>query len=233
MSASQDPGADSAAAPRAWRERLAPVRELLTTPIGLVAAMLVLGVVLGLAVAGAMHDDMQERSRRAVDSQLLPLAVDADGIWTSSDARASVSEALIALRDGDPAPVERHLEEWLDAYDSAVIRIAGLALPPSARPVQRQVIAGLTLSRDAVELLGHAAEVHRAASRQQDGAASAGLPAPVEHLLVEVGRLRQRSEQMLQGARAASGDLAADDRTRFGPDVGPLPSVTEFPAPPG
>jgi hypothetical protein len=159
------------------------------------------------------------RARRAVDTELLPLAVDADDIWTSSDARASVSDALVALRgdDGDPQLVEDHLAEWLDAYDTKIIKIAGLHLPEQARPVQRQVIAGVTLSRDAVEVLGHAADVFRATEQQVQ----------VEELLVEVGRLRRRSEQLLQAARAASGDLAGDLV-----DVGPLEPVTPFPSRP-
>ena len=227
MSAGPDPAVAPVAAPPSWRERLAPVRELLTTRVGVAAVVLVLGVVLGLVVADALHEDAYDRARRAVDTQLLPMAVDADGIWTSSDARASVSDALIALRGGDPRPVDRHLDEWLDAYDTAIIKVAGQSLPPSARPVQRQVIAGLTLSRDAVELLGRAADVSRATDQQAPDLRESHR----EDLLVEVGRLRQRSEQLLQGARAALGDLVSDPGA-VRPDVGPLPPVTEFPRPP-
>jgi hypothetical protein len=227
VSAGPDPAVTPVAAPPSWRERLAPVRELFTTRAGVAAAGLVLGVVLGLVVADALHEDAYHRARRAVDTQLLPMAVDADGIWTSSDARASVSDALIALRNDDPRPVDRHLDEWLDAYDTAIIKIAGQSLPPSARPVQRQVIAGLTLSRDAVELLGRAAEVGRATGQQAPDLRASHR----EDLLIEVARLRQRSEQLLQGARAATGDLVGDPSV-VRPDVGPLPSVTEFPSPP-
>lgn len=224
MSAAPDPAADPAGVPTSWRERLQPVRDLFATRTGVVTAALVLGVVIGLVVANAMDEDADDRARRAVDTQLLPLVVDADGIWTSSDARASVSDALVALRnDGDPRPVERHLDEWLDAYDTAIIKVAGQSLPPSARPVQRQVIAGLTLSRDAVELLGHAAAVSSVTDQRIEAERI-----QVEELLVEVGRLRQRSEQLLQGARAATGDLVGDPNV-VRPDVGPLPPVTPFP----
>jgi hypothetical protein len=223
-----DLAADATGAQPSWRERLAPIREVLATPTGMAVFALVFGVVLGLVVADLRYDDTYDRARRAVDTSLLPLAVDADSIWTSSDARPSVSEALVALRaEGDPRLVQNHLVEWLDAYDTAIIKIAGLDLPPNARPVQRQVIAGLTLSRDAVEVLGHAAAVVRATDQSDAGGVSGQQ---VEELLVEVGRLRQRSEQLLQAARAASGDLVGDRRVR--PDVGPLPPVTPFPARP-
>jgi hypothetical protein len=214
-----DPAATPDDAPRSWRERLAPVRALLATRTGVGTVALVVGVVLGLMVAASMAEDGLDRARRAVDTDLLPLAVDADNIWTSSDARASVSDALVALRrDDDPRLVERHLEEWLEAYDNAVIKLAGLHLPESARPVQRQVIAGVTLSRDAVEVLGHAAGVSRATVEQGE------QDVQVQELLVEVGRLRQRSEQLLQAARAGSADLGGDPV-----DVGPLAPVTPFP----
>jgi hypothetical protein len=210
-----DLAADVDGAPRPWRERLRPVTAALATRTGAVALALVLGVALGLVVAGALTEDADDQARRAIDTELLPLAVDADNIWTSSDARTSVSDAVVALRrDEDPEPVERYLDEWLDAYDNAILKIAGLHLPPSARPVHRQVIAGVTLSRDAVEVLGHATSV----------SGVPGQEARVEELLVEVGRLRQRSEQLLQAARAASGDLAGDPV-----DVGPLAPVTPFP----
>jgi hypothetical protein len=214
-----DQAATSDDAPRSWRERLAPARALLATRTGVGTVALVVGVVLGLVVAAASTEDGLDRARRGVDTELLPLAVDADNIWTSSDARASVSDALVALRrDDDPRLVEEHLEEWLEAYDNAVIKLAGLHLPESARPVQRQVIAGVTLSRDAVEVLGHAAGVSRATDEQGE------QDVQVQELLVEVGRLRQRSEQLLQAARAASADLAGDPV-----DVGPLAPVTPFP----
>jgi hypothetical protein len=225
-----EPAAVPPGAPTSWRQRLQPIRDLVATPTGLAVVALVLGIAIGLVVGELRHDDTYDRARRAVDTALLPLAVDADNIWTSSDARPSVSSALLALRADDPDPllVERHLDEWLDAYDNAIIVIAGLDLPSNARQVQRQVIAGLTLSRDAVEVLGHAAEVSRA--DDVDGATDQQVQ--VEELLVEVGRLRQRSEQLLQAARAASGDLVGDDR-RIRPDVGPLESVTPFPSRPG
>lgn len=216
MSAAPDPAIDPAGASTSWRERLQPVRDLFATRTGVVAVALVLGVVLGLVVAAALREDAHERARRAVDTELLPLAVDADDIWSSSDARSSVSDALVALRSQDPRPVDLYLAEWLDAYDTKIIKIAGLHLPESARPVQRQVIAGITLSRDAVEVLGHAADIIRVSDTDPQ--------VEVEDLLVEVGRLRQRSEQLLQAARAASGDLAGELV-----DVGPLSPVTSFP----
>jgi hypothetical protein len=207
--------ADVDGAPVRWRERVDELRTALMTRTGVAAVALVLGLALGVVVMQTTTDDAHDIARRAVDVDLLPLAIDADNIWTSSDARASVSDALVALRrDGNARPVEQHLDEWLDAYDNAILQIAGLHLPRSARPVQRQVIHGVTLSRDAVEVLGHAASISGVEGQQ----------AQVEEFLVEVGRLRQRSEHLLQAARAASGDLAD-----VPVDVGPLPPVTPFP----
>lgn len=173
--------------------------------IGVVAALL--GGVIGRATA----PDTGPGAGQAVATSVLPIALDADGIWTSStDDRVPVSEALIALRrDGDPRPVESHLEGWLGAYDAALMRLAAADVPTSARPVQRQFITAVTLSRDAVEVLGHAASVDDELLRRD--------------LTTEVGRLRIRSEQLTASARASTSDL---DGART--DVGPLPSLRGF-----
>ncbi len=161
---------------------------------------LLLIVALVAVLAGALFGRLtapgpEADARRAVEASVLPIALDADGIWTSTtDERAPVSEALVQLRrDGDPDLVERHLDEWLEAYDAALIRLAGVDLPASARPVQRHLISGVTLSRDAVEVLGHAARVEDETAQRD--------------LITEVGRLRMRSEQLVQSARASTADL--------------------------
>lgn len=180
-----------------------------------------LGVLLTVAVLGLLVGGVAGRSTApgtdldaglAVERAVLPVALDADGIWTSStDDRAAVSEALVRLRrEGDPALVEAHLEEWLTAYDAAVVRLAAADVAPAARPVQRQLIAAVTLSRDAVEVLGHAAEVEDELHRRD--------------LTTEVGRLRSRSEQLTASARASISDL---DGSRT--DVAPLPTLRGFP----
>jgi hypothetical protein len=204
--------------PAAWRGWLRTLRGVFATRAVAVTAALIVGAVLGTVGARSVADDPMLEARRAIEATLLPLAIDADGVWTSSsDTRRSVSDAFVAFRrDRETALVEAHLDGWLASYDNYLTQLAGEHLTPAARPVQRQLIAGVTLSRDAVEVLGHAAEVQLAG----------GEPATVEDLLTEVGRLRQRSEQLLQAARAASGDLAGQTV-----DVGPLDPVLPFPGP--
>lgn len=178
---------------------------------GILALVALLALIVGVFVGRATATGPEADARRAVETALLPLALDADGIWTStSDGRLPVSEAVIALRsDGDAQPTRDNHAGWLDAYDAALVRMAGLDLPATARPVQRQFMAALTLSRDAVEVLGHAARVEDPDLRRD--------------LTTEVGRLRQRSEQLTQAARASTADL--DGRRA---DVSPLPRVTGF-----
>jgi hypothetical protein len=191
---------------RGWRYRARRAR--LGSAATLVVATLLVGIALGRWTAPP-HDP---GARRALEEQVVPLALDADGVWTSSsDARVPVSEALVALRDGDPSLVEASAEAWLTAYDGTLTRLVDLELPAEAQPVQRQFIAAITLSRDAVEVLSVAAQV--------DGAAR-------ERLLTEVGRLRSRGEQLTQGARASIADVAgeAGDVTRL-PELSPFPET--------
>jgi hypothetical protein len=150
-------------------------------------------------------------ARAAVESMVQPIALESDGIWTAgADGRPAVSEGLVALRRGqDDQIVIDNREAWIEAYDQALVRISGVDLPPTARPVQRQFITAMTLSRDAVEVLAHAAVVDDELARRD--------------LTTEVGRLRSRSEQLMQSARASTGDL--DGRRT---DVSPLPPVRSF-----
>ncbi len=194
-------------APLTVRARLAARRLHLGTLVMVMGLSLVLGGAIGRVTAPGAEGD----AHRAVEASILPVALDADGIWTSStEGRVAVSEALIALRrDGDPELVNVHLEGWLGAYDTALVRLAAADVPPSARPVQRQFITAVTLSRDAVEVLGHAATVDDELLRRD--------------LTTEVGRLRIRSEQLMASARASISDL---EGTRT--DVAPLPQLRSF-----
>lgn len=180
--------------------------------LGQLAAIFAVALVLGAVLGRVTAPGSEVEAGRAVEATVLPIALDADGIWTSStEARMSVSEGLVALRrDGDPEPVLLHLDAWLTAYDQALVRLAAGDVPPAGRPVQRQLIAAVTLSRDAVEVLGHAANVEDELHRRD--------------LTTEVGRLRDRSEQLTASARASTADL---DGTRT--DVAPLPSLRDFP----
>jgi hypothetical protein len=176
-------------------------------PLLLVALAVLVGLLFGRTTA----PDPTALAAREIDARLLPLALDADGIWTSAgDAREPVSEAFVQFRrEGDPSLVEEHHEDWQAAYDAVLVQLAGLPLSPSARPVQRQFIAAIALSRDAIDVLAHAAIVEDEALRQD--------------LLTEVGRLRQRSEQLTQSARASMLDLEGQRA-----DVSPLGPLTSF-----
>ena len=170
-------------------------------------AALVAGALLG-RLAGS---EPLPEAAQAIDANLMPLALDADSIWTSASVdRESVSEAFVLLRrEEDPSLVLEYQEDWKQAYDAMLVQLAGLDMPTAARPVQRQFIAAVALSRDAVEVLGRAAEVDDPALRQD--------------LLTEAGRLRERSEQLGQSARASLLDL---DGQRA--DVSPLGPLTSF-----
>jgi hypothetical protein len=210
MTVAPAPGTGSehpAKAPLHIRARLL-ARRLRLGP--LVIAVL-LAVLLGLTIGRATAPSAGPDARRAVEASVLPIALDADGIWTSStENQAAVTEALVALsREGDPGIVDAHLEGWLDAYDAALVRLAAADVPASARPVQRQFITAVTLSRDAIEVLGRAATVEDELLRRD--------------LMTEVGRLRTRSEQLTASARASIRDLDGD-RT----DVAPLPPLRGF-----
>ncbi|MFP4310855.1 MAG: hypothetical protein ACLFS9_02585 [Nitriliruptoraceae bacterium] len=183
-------------------------RRLRLGPFLIVAVVaLVLGGLVGRSTAPGSEDD----AVRALEASVLPVALDADGIWTSStESRPAVSEVLVTLRQGgDPDPVLDNLEGWLAAYDQALVRLAAADVPPAARAVQRQLIAAVALSRDAVEVLGHAATVEDDLHRRD--------------LTTEVGRLRDRAEQLTASARASLSDL---DGTRT--DMAPLPALRGF-----
>lgn len=188
-----------------WR-RLSARLRLGPLVVACLIALLV-GVVVGRLTSPGAHAG----AAQAIETAILPLALDADGIWNSASGdREPVAAGLVALRrDGDPVPVQTWSAAWLDSYDGVLLQLAGLDMPASARPVQRQYITAVTLSRDAVEVLGHAAEIDDPDARRD--------------LLTEVGRLRQRSEQLTAAARASVVDL---DGQRA--DVSPLPELTSF-----
>jgi hypothetical protein len=186
-------GEQGSARPSTWQRAVVRARRLNLLRMVLIGA---LTFAVGLGIGRWTVPEGSPDARQAVEQSLLPRALDSDGIWTSGagDDRPPVSEGLIRLREGDAEQVRAWTEDWISAYDTVLVRMAGLDLPAEARPVQRQFIAGVTLTRDAVEVLRHAAGVDDDATR--------------EVLLAEVLRLRQRSEDITQSARASVRDLA-------------------------
>jgi hypothetical protein len=213
VSTTEEPDLDAAPdIPPTLRERMSAVVLLARRQRwSLIAAISIVALAIGVPIGRATAPDATSDARHAVESTVLPLALEADGIWTSSsDGRVAVSEALVELRnEDDPTIVEENLEAWLQAYDASLVRITGADLPPTARPVQRQLITAVTLSRDAVEVLAHAARINDEDLRRD--------------LTTEVGRLRSRSEQLTQAARASAADLDGQ-RT----DIAPLPPLRGF-----
>jgi hypothetical protein len=186
-------GEQGSGRPNTWQRAVVRARRFNLLRMLLIG---VLALALGFGVGRWTAPEGNPDARMAVERNVLPLALDADGIWTSAVVadRPPVSDGLIALRNGDADDdVHTWTEDWIAAYDTVLVRLAGLDMPAEARPVQRQFISSVTLSRDAVEVLRHAATV-------EDGAAR-------EVLMREVLRLRQRSEDLTQAARASVRDL--------------------------
>lgn len=174
-------------------------------------AALVLGVAIGRATATS--DDGSGAS--TVARNVVGLAIDADALWTAgASGLPPVGEQLQELRRaGDPATVLPHVEGWLAAYDTVLLRIVGVDVPPAGRPVQRQFVLSVALNRDAVEVLGEAAAVED--------------PALQRELTSEALRLRMRAEEAAQSAQASLADL--EGRATGGvSEPRELPSLTEL-----
>jgi hypothetical protein len=171
-----------------WRR----LQRSVALPVTMAAvAALILGVLLGRATAPT--GDVSGLS--VVGREVVTLAVDADALWTGgrSDLPA-VGEQLHELRvNGDPASVTPHVASWLEAYDRVLVRLVGVDVPPAARPVQRQFVTAVALTRDAVEVLASAAAIDDPATRRE--------------LTSEALRLRIRAEEVTQTAQASLRDL--------------------------
>lgn len=188
-----------------WRP---PARGLRRRPWLVLAVVLVLAM--GVGIGRSLMPTPSVEARASVETSVLPLVIEADALWSSSsDDRPPIAEALQALRQGDPDPVTDHIEDWQATYDSLLLRLAGLDLPSEARPVQREFITGVTLARDATVVLAHAASVTDPDHRTD--------------LVIEASRLRLRSEQVVQNARASTLDLGGARG-----DVAPLPPLPSF-----
>ncbi|MEY3020035.1 MAG: hypothetical protein RLZZ272_1019 [Actinomycetota bacterium] len=177
----------------------------------MLAVVTVGALAVGIGVGRTAVPDPGTEARLAVEATALPLALDADAIWTSGALGApAVAEGIGSLVAGDPSVVGANAAAWLEAHDSVLVRLAGIELPATARPVQRQLLNAVALSRDAVEVLDRAAAVGPGPQR--------------DDLIIEVVRLRQRSEGLLLAARASVEDLdGAGRRIALPAPVPPFP----------
>lgn len=153
-------------------------------------------MLIGVGLGRWSVPDADPDVRATVERSVQPLALDADAIWTSVDEhRPAIAEGVSLVRRGKRLDdVRTWTVEWLSAYDNALVRLTGLELRPEARPVQRQFVSAVTLSRDAVEVLQQATQVEDPGTRQL--------------LVAEALRLRRRAEHLTQGARASVRDLS-------------------------
>lgn len=160
--------------------------------VGAVVMALLLGVVIGRL---SVPRDDRSVGIAVLEREIVPRSVDADSLWTGGTSSVpAIGEHLSALRrDESTDGVLDHATAWQDAYVAILQRMVGVDVPAPARPVQRQFVLGVTLSKDALELLVEAARTDDPALRRE--------------LSGEALRLRTRSEQVTQTARASLVDL--------------------------
>lgn len=175
-----------------------------------VSAFVAVALIAGLVIGSARQSDTALAAAADLESLLIPLLGDLDATWSAGrDGRTAISDALDALRRGQGGPEEIDITAWLESHDNLVLRLAGLDLLPEARGVQRHAITAVTLSRDAVEVMGRASAFNEGVTRAQ--------------LVVEATRLRMRSEQQVLAVRASVDDLGGRRRR-----VSPLPVLPSF-----
>jgi len=180
-----------------------------------VAVLLLIALATGLVLGGLRESDEAAVAAAELERLLLPLLGELDATWSAGrDGRAPIADVLDALRRGEDRPTDADIDAWLQTHDNLVLRIAGLDLRPEGRAVQRQAIAAVTLSRDAVEVLARAAAYNPSVTRSQ--------------LVIEATRLRLRSEQQVLAVRASVDDLAGL-RRRVSP-LAPVPGFVEPPS---
>jgi hypothetical protein len=175
-----------------------------------VSAFVVFALVAGLVAGSARQSDEAAAAAADLEVLLIPLLGELDAIWSAGrDGRSAISDALDGLRRAEGGPDEGDIAAWLESHDNLVLRLAGLDLRPEARGVQRHAITAVTLSRDAVEVMGRGAAYNAGVTRTQ--------------LVGEATRLRLRSEQQVLAVRASVDDLGGRRRR-----VSPLPVLPSF-----
>jgi hypothetical protein len=178
-----------------------------------IAALLSVVFLLGASTGLLRTDDAAERAAATIEVRLLPLLGELDALWVSGrDGRLPIAEALTVLRDDGAPPSPEDIAAWLATHDNLLLRAAGVDLSAEGRAVQRHVLTAITVSRDAVEVLGRAASF---------------VPGPARtELLVQVVRMRLRSEQMTLTIIASVDDLRGERRRVVPPPA--LPSPTDL-----
>lgn len=173
-----------------WRRLPTSSQQILVAATVVVVLVGYLGVVIGRATASPGVADID-----VVERDIVPLAVDADALWTAGSGQApAIADQLAALRRGEhPADVVQDVDRWRASYDTILRQLVGIDVAPAVRPVQRQFVAAVTLSRDALDLIVAAAETDDPDLRRD--------------LTSEALRLRTRAEQLTQSARASLADL--------------------------
>lgn len=163
------------------------------------AATAIAALILGATLGRMSAPGPASEAATVVTQEIVPLSVDADGLWTAgSGDLPPIGEQLAALRR-EPSPstaasIQAAGPGWRDAHDAVLRRMVGVEVDPRVRPVQREFVHGVTLSRDALDLLVAAAE-------------AGDDPTLQRYLSSEAIRLRTRSEQVTQMARASLADV--------------------------